>query len=162
MVQILDFKLFIWSDIKFHRNIQCSNYGIHKKDIQKSINQQNIQITTFEKNRLTINEKNQMDIQMNNNYRRQQSKVRQSKEQKLKNDNRKYDNQKILSLWHSGIGFHLGRNRLWVRFLAVSDIYPMFIGPTITWVPSWFSGYIWFDTKIVLKKQQSKERQSNK
>ena len=28
----------------------------------------------------------------------------------------------------------------------------MFIEPTITWVPSGFSGYIWLDTKIVLKK----------
>ena len=27
------------------------------------------------------------------------------------------------SLWPSGIGSRLGRNRLWVRFLAVSDIY---------------------------------------
>ena len=27
----------------------------------------------------------------------------------------------------------------------------MFIEPTITWVPSGFSGYIWLDTKIVLK-----------
>ena len=36
------------------------------------------------------------------------------------------------SLWPSGIGVRLGRNRLWVRFLAVSDIYPMFIEPTIT------------------------------
>ena len=33
------------------------------------------------------------------------------------------------SLWPSGIGAHLRRNRLWVRFLAVSDIYPMFIEP---------------------------------
>ena len=57
------------------------------------------------------------------------------------------------SLWPSGIGSHLGRNRLWVRFLAVSDIYPMFIEPTITWVPSGLSGYIWLDTKIVLKKK---------
>ena len=56
------------------------------------------------------------------------------------------------SLWPSGIGSRLGGNRLWVRFLAVSDIYPMFIEPTITWVPSGFSGYIWLDTKIVLKK----------
>ena len=40
------------------------------------------------------------------------------------------------SLWPSGIGSRLGRNMLWVRFLAVSDIYPMFIEPTITWVPS--------------------------
>ena len=31
----------------------------------------------------------------------------------------------------------------------LSDIYPMFIEPTITWVPSGFSGYIWLDTKIV-------------
>ena len=30
--------------------------------------------------------------------------------------------------------------------------YPMFIEPTITWVSSGFSGYIWLDTKIVLKK----------
>ena len=37
------------------------------------------------------------------------------------------------SLWPSGIGSRLGRNRLWVRFLAVSDIYPMFIEPKITW-----------------------------
>ena len=28
----------------------------------------------------------------------------------------------------------------------------MFIEPMITWVPSGFSGYIWLDTKIVLKK----------
>ena len=61
--------------------------------------------------------------------------------------------QGSLSLWPSGIGSRLGRNRLWVRFLAVSDIYPMFIEPTITWVPSGFSGYIWLDTKIVLKKR---------
>ena len=46
-----------------------------------------------------------------------------------------------------------GRNRLWVWFLAVSDIYPMFIEPTITWVLSGFSGYIWLDKKIVLKKK---------
>ena len=49
----------------------------------------------------------------------------------------------------------IGWNRLWVRFLAVSDIYPMFIEPTITWVSSGFSGYIWLDTKIVLNKQQT-------
>ena len=30
----------------------------------------------------------------------------------------------------------------------------MFIEPTITWVPSGFSGYIWLDTKIVLKKKK--------
>ena len=38
------------------------------------------------------------------------------------------------SMWPSGIGSHFGQNRLRVRFLAVSDIYPMFIEPTITWV----------------------------
>ena len=59
------------------------------------------------------------------------------------------------SLWPSGIGSRLGRNRLWARFLAVSDIYSMFIEPTITWVPSGFSGYIWLDTKIVLKKTKN-------
>ena len=58
------------------------------------------------------------------------------------------------SLWPSGIGSRLGRNRLWVRFLAVSDIYPMFIEPTITWVPLGFSEYIWLDTKIVFKKSE--------
>ena len=57
------------------------------------------------------------------------------------------------SLWRSGIGSRLGRNRSWVRFLTVSDIYPMFIEPTITWVLSGFSGYIWLDTKIVLTKK---------
>ena len=61
------------------------------------------------------------------------------------------------SLWPSGIGSRLGRNRLWVRFLAVSDIYPMFIEPTITWVPSGFPGYIWLDTKIVFKKKNLSE-----
>ena len=30
----------------------------------------------------------------------------------------------------------------------------MFIEPTITRVPSGFSGYIWLDTKIVLKKNE--------
>ena len=29
----------------------------------------------------------------------------------------------------------------------------MFTEPTITWVPSGFSGYIWLDTKIVFKKK---------
>ena len=51
----------------------------------------------------------------------------------------------------SVVGAHLGRNRLWVRFLAVSNVYIMFIEPTIKWVPSGFSGYIWLDIKIVLK-----------
>ena len=60
---------------------------------------------------------------------------------------------KIPSLWPSGIGSRLGRNRLRVRFLAVSDIYPMFIEPTITWVPLGFTGYTWLDTKIMLKKE---------
>ena len=30
----------------------------------------------------------------------------------------------------------------------------MFIEPTITWIPSGFSGYIWLDTKIVLKRKK--------
>ena len=60
-----------------------------------------------------------------------------------------------LSLWPSGIGSHLGRNRLWVRFLAKSDIYPMFncSFSLITWVLSGFSGYIWLDAKIDFKKR---------
>ena len=33
----------------------------------------------------------------------------------------------------------------------------MFTEPTITWVPSGFSGYIWLDTKIVLKKKNQKQ-----
>ena len=39
--------------------------------------------------------------------------------------------------------------------LSVSNIiisYPMFKEPTITWVCLGFFGYIWIDTKIVLKK----------
>ena len=51
----------------------------------------------------------------------------------------------LLSLWSSGIGAH----RLRVRVL---DTYLMFIEPTITRVLLGFSGYIWLDTKIVLKK----------
>ena len=30
----------------------------------------------------------------------------------------------------------------------------MFIEPTITWVPSGFSEYIWLDSKIVLKRKR--------
>ena len=41
---------------------------------------------------------------------------------------------------------------------SVGYIYPMFIEPTITWVPSGFSGYIWLDTKIVLKKKKKKKK----
>ena len=71
-----------------------------------------------------------------------------------------YKSNSVYNWWNhcgvSGIGSRLGRNRLWVRFLAVSDIFPMFIEPTITWVPSGFSGYIWLDTKIVLKKKKKK------
>ena len=63
-----------------------------------------------------------------------------------------YNNKE--KLWPSVIGTHVGRNRSRVQFLAVSDIYPMFIEPTITWVPSGFCGYIWLDTKIVLKKKR--------
>ena len=43
-----------------------------------------------------------------------------------------------------------------VSSIPGSDIYPMFIEPMITWVPSGFSGYIWLDTKIVLKKKKKK------
>ena len=51
-----------------------------------------------------------------------------------------------------GIGAHLGRNRLWVRFLVVSDTYPMFIEPTIIWVSLRFRvSPGTYDTKIVLK-----------
>ena len=34
----------------------------------------------------------------------------------------------------------------------------MFIEPTITWVPSGLSGYIWLDTKIVFKKKERGEK----
>ena len=58
-----------------------------------------------------------------------------------------------LSLWPSGIGMYLGWNRLRVRVLAVSDTYPMFLEPTITWVPA---GVLWVDMawykNCVLKK----------
>ena len=62
--------------------------------------------------------------------------------------------EKCPSLWPSGIGSRVGWNRLWARFLAVSDIYPIFIEPTITWVPSGFSGYIGYGLtqKLCLKK----------
>ena len=53
------------------------------------------------------------------------------------------------SLWPSDIGSRLGQNRLWVRFLAVSDIYPMFIEPTITWALSGISGYIWREIFVI-------------
>ena len=36
---------------------------------------------------------------------------------------------------------------------SVGYIYSMFIEPTITWVPSGFSGYIWLDKKNVLEKK---------
>ena len=59
--------------------------------------------------------------------------------------------------WPSGIGMHLGRNRLRVRFLAVSDIYYIPCSPSLRLLRClWGSlgtyglGYI----KIVLKKKQ--------
>ena len=55
------------------------------------------------------------------------------------------------SLWPSGIGSRLGRNRLWVDSWQCRIYIPTFIEPTITWAPSGFSGYIWLDTQIVLK-----------
>ena len=54
-------------------------------------------------------------------------------------------------LWPSVIGTHLGRNRSWVQFLAVSDIYPMFVEPSIPWVRSGFCGYI---QKLCWKKRE--------
>ena len=52
-----------------------------------------------------------------------------------------------------------GMAQSWRSFVVqASDIYPMFIEPTITWVPSGFSGYIWLDTKIVLKKKKKKKK----
>ena len=59
------------------------------------------------------------------------------------------------SLWPRGIGSHLGRNTKVVSLIpgSVGYIsYPMKIEPTITWVLSGFSGYIWLYTKIVLEK----------
>ena len=38
---------------------------------------------------------------------------------------------------------------------SVGYIFPMFNEPTITWVPSGLSGYIWLDTKIVFEKNPS-------
>ena len=37
----------------------------------------------------------------------------------------------------------------------------MFIDPTITWVPSGFSGYIWLDRKVVLKKDGRTDGRTN-
>ena len=63
---------------------------------------------------------------------------------------------KYPSLWPSGIGVHLGRNRLRVRILAVSDTYPMFIESMITRVSS---GYIlaWYKN-LCLKKINTNPR----
>ena len=47
---------------------------------------------------------------------------------------------------HCGYQCAFEREHFAVRVLAVSDTYPMFVEPTITWVPSGFSGYIWLDT----------------
>ena len=56
-------------------------------------------------------------------------------------------------LWPSGIyRLPLGTDQVVSSIPDLSDIYPMFIEPTITWFPSGFSEYIWLDTKIVLKK----------
>ena len=62
-----------------------------------------------------------------------------------------HDQVICLSLWPSGIGVHLGWNRLRVRVLAVSDTYPMFVEPTITQIPSGFCGYM-LGTKLCWKK----------
>ena len=52
--------------------------------------------------------------------------------------------------------------RQWICnvIMAVSDTYPMFIEPTITRIPSRFSGYIWYDLKIVLNKYRLYARTS--
>ena len=65
---------------------------------------------------------------------------------------KRFQNELYPSQWPSGIGEPLGEEQV------VSSIpgsvgyisYPMFIDPTITWVPSGFPGYIWLDTKVVL------------
>ena len=70
-----------------------------------------------------------------------------------------------LSLWPSGIGTHSGRNRLLVQVLAAPDTYSMFIEPTITRVPSGFSGYIWLEslhTKICQQVWETKNVIFNK
>ena len=36
--------------------------------------------------------------------------------------------------------------------VGYKSMFKLFIEPTITWIPSGFSGYIWLDTKIVLTK----------
>ena len=50
----------------------------------------------------------------------------------------KSDQLTSLSLWPRGIGSRLGQNRLWVLFLAVSDIYPCSLSLRLleSWVPS--------------------------
>ena len=62
-------------------------------------------------------------------------------------------NKITVTVAYSGISTLLGRNKLWVRFPAVSDIYPMFIEPTITQVPSEFSGYhkAWYEIVFKIK-----------
>ena len=42
-----------------------------------------------------------------------------------------------------------------VRYIS----YPMFIEPMITLVPLRFSGYIWLNTKIVLKKSLGRRKE---
>ena len=61
-------------------------------------------------------------------------------------------------LWRSGIDSRLGRNRLWVLFLAVSDIYPMFI---VQWAYDYLGpfGLLWvhmaWHKNSVLKKEHN-------
>ena len=64
-------------------------------------------------------------------------------------------------LWPSGIDSRLGRNRLWVRFLAVSDIYPMFIEPTITWVLRVLWVHMAWHKNCVKKKNKNKNKEKN-
>ena len=65
------------------------------------------------------------------------TKLKKNKRKTTFSDEKTMHSSNLLNrLWSSGIGSSLERNRLWVWFLAVSDIYPMFIEPTITWVSS--------------------------
>ena len=45
---------------------------------------------------------------------------------------------------------------------SVGYMDPMFIEPTITWVPLGFSGYIWLETKIVFVKKNYVTRNRTK
>ena len=54
----------------------------------------------------------------------------------------------IVAMWNRLV---LGTEQV-ASLIPDSVGYPMFIEPLIIQVPTGFSGYIWLDTKIVLKK----------